>query len=157
MGGSCYFVTFTDDHSKWSEVFCMKNKSEVLDCFKKWQKRAECHTGYKFSTLRSDNGGEYLSRAFKDHLMEHGITHQLTVPYTPQQNGAPERLNRTLLNFTRSMLNHMNCAKKFWAEAVTTARYIKSRVTTTGLPANITPRTTRSFACVWFIVLEHTS
>jgi hypothetical protein len=117
----------------------MKNKSEVLDCFKKWQKHAECHTGYKIRTLRSDNGGEYLSRALKDYLMEHGITHQLTVPYTPQQSGAAERLNRTLLNSTRSMLNHMNCDKKFWTEAVTTACSIKNRVTTTGLPANITP------------------
>jgi Integrase core domain len=139
MGGSRYFVGFTDDHSKWSDVFCMKMKSEVLDHFKIWQKRAECHTGRKIRTLRSDNGGEYLSRAFKDHLVEHGITHQLTVPYTPQQNGAAERLNRTLLNSTRSMLKHMNCDKVFWAEAVTTACYIKNRVTTTGLPNNTTP------------------
>jgi transposase InsO family protein len=63
----------------------------------------------------SINGGEYLSLAFKDHLTEHGITHQLTVPYTPQQNEAAERLNRTLLNSTRSMLKHMNCDKIFWA------------------------------------------
>jgi Reverse transcriptase (RNA-dependent DNA polymerase)/Integrase core domain/GAG-pre-integrase domain len=139
MGGSRYFVTFTDDHSKWSEVFCMKMKSDVLDCFKIWQKRAERHTGCRIRALRSDNGGEYLSRAFKDHLMEHGITHQLTVPYTPQQNGTAERLNRTLLNSTRSMLKHMNCDKLFWAEAVNTACYIKNRVTTTGLPNNTTP------------------
>jgi transposase InsO family protein len=91
----------------------MKNKSEVLSCFKIWQKRAECYTGHKTRVLRSDNGGEYLSHAFKDHLMEHGISHQLTFPYTPQQNGAAERLNRTLLNSTRSILKHMNCDKKF--------------------------------------------
>jgi Reverse transcriptase (RNA-dependent DNA polymerase)/gag-polypeptide of LTR copia-type/Integrase core domain/GAG-pre-integrase domain len=139
MGGSRYFVTFTDDHSKWSDVFCMKMKSEVLECFRIWQKLAECHTGCKIRTIRSDDGGEYLSRAFKDHLTEHGITHQLTVPYTPQQNGIAERLNRTLLNSTRSMLKHMNCDKIFWAEAVTTACYIKNRVTTTGLPNNTTP------------------
>jgi hypothetical protein len=71
--------------------------------------------------------------------MEHGITHQLTVPYTAQQIGATERLNRTLLNSKRSTLNHMNCDKKCLAEAVTTACYIKNRVTATGLPANITP------------------
>jgi transposase InsO family protein len=71
--------------------------------------------------------------------MEHGITHQLTVPYTPQQNGAAERLSRTLLNSTRSMLKQMNCDKIFWTEAVTTASYIKNRVTTSGLPNNTTP------------------
>jgi hypothetical protein len=28
LGGSRYFVSFTDDYSKWSEIFCMKMKSE---------------------------------------------------------------------------------------------------------------------------------
>jgi hypothetical protein len=88
-------------------------------------------------------GGEYLSRAFKDHLMEHRITHQLTVPYTPQQNGTAERLNRTLLNSTRSMLKQVNCDKIFLAEAVTTACYFKNRVTTAGLPNNTTPHEIR--------------
>jgi hypothetical protein len=37
------------------------------------------------------------------------------------------------------MLKHMNCDKIFWAKAVTTACYIKNRVTTTGLPNNTTP------------------
>jgi hypothetical protein len=54
LGDSRYFVSFTDDYSTWSEVFCMKMKSEVLDHFKIWQKRAECHTGCKIRTLRSD-------------------------------------------------------------------------------------------------------
>jgi transposase InsO family protein len=108
----------------------MELKPKVLDYFKIWQKRAEWHTGCKIRTLRSDNAGEYLSRSFKDHLVVHGITHQLTVPYTPQQNGAAEGLNRTLLNSTRSMLKHINCDKIFCAEAVTTACYIKNRVTT---------------------------
>jgi hypothetical protein len=139
MGGSRPFVSFRDDYAKWSDVFCMISLSEVLGYFKIWQKRAEWHTSYKIRTLRSDNSGEYLSQAFKDHLMEHGITHQPIVPYTAQQNGAAERLNRTQLNSTRSMLKLMNCDKIFWAEAVTTACYIKNRVTTTGLPNNTTP------------------
>jgi GAG-pre-integrase domain len=35
MGGSRYFVTLTDDYSRWSDVFCSKNKSDVFGCFKK--------------------------------------------------------------------------------------------------------------------------
>jgi hypothetical protein len=38
------------------------------------------------------------------------------------------------------MLKHMNCEKIVSAEAVTTACYIKNRVTTAGLPNNTTPR-----------------
>jgi transposase InsO family protein len=97
--------------------------------------------------------------------MEHGITHQLTVPYTPQQNGTAERLNRTLLNSKRSMLKQMNCDKIFWAEAVTTACYIKNRVTIAGLPKtnnsarNMDWSETRcwSFAGIWLKVLVYNS
>jgi hypothetical protein len=35
VGGSRYFVTLTDDHSRSSEVFCVKNKSDAFGCFKK--------------------------------------------------------------------------------------------------------------------------
>ena len=38
----------------------------------------------KIKTLRSDGGGEYTSSAFKSYLQQHGITHQLSCPYTPQ-------------------------------------------------------------------------
>jgi hypothetical protein len=48
LGGSRYFVIFTDDYSKWSEIFCMKMKSEFLDHFKIWQKRAEVTPVAKF-------------------------------------------------------------------------------------------------------------
>ena len=54
--------------------------------------------------LRSDNGGEYLGNDFKRYLSENGIHHQLTVAYTPQQNGVAERMNRTLLDLVCNML-----------------------------------------------------
>jgi len=43
-------------------------------------------------------------------------------------NGVAERINRTLLDLTRSMLKSAYLPQKFWAEAVTTAAYIKNRV-----------------------------
>jgi transposase InsO family protein len=47
--------------------------------------------------LRSDNGGEYSSNEFKSFLASNGIQHQFTVPYSPQQKGVSERINRTLV------------------------------------------------------------
>ncbi|GKC58669.1 retrotransposon protein, putative, ty1-copia subclass, partial [Tanacetum coccineum] len=46
--------------------------------------------------IRSDRGGEYISKEFKDYLKANGIVQQLTPPYTPQHNGVSERRNRTL-------------------------------------------------------------
>jgi hypothetical protein len=82
---------------------------------------------------------KYLSGKFKVYLKKCGIKQELTVPHTPQQNGVAERLNRTLLDSVRTMLKHKNCEKMWWAEAVSTACYIKNRVTRSGIPNNIAP------------------
>ena len=58
----------------------------------------------KIKVLRTDRGGEYQSTSFKELCDEKGIVHQLTMPYTPQQNGVAERRNRTLMEMVRSMM-----------------------------------------------------
>lgn len=83
LGGSRYFVTFTDDYSRWCSVLVIAQKSDVFDCFKKWRVNVEKQTGCLIKALRSDNGGEYVSNIFKAFLEEHGIQQQLTVAYTP--------------------------------------------------------------------------
>jgi transposase InsO family protein len=40
--------------------------------------------------IRTNNGGEFTSDKFKRHYSDHGILHQLTVPYSPQQNNVVE-------------------------------------------------------------------
>ena len=54
--------------------------------------------------LRTDQGHEYLSEQFKKLCNEKGIHRQLTITETPQQNGIPERRNKTLLEMVRSMI-----------------------------------------------------
>ncbi len=155
LGGSRYFVTFIDDFSRWTSLYTMIAKLETFDCSKKYHAHAERHTGAKIGSvnvirrsrktaeelkaLRTDNGGEYLSNAFKSYLQQHGIQHQLTVTYTPQQNGVAERMNRTLVDCVRSLLQTAKLEKKFWAEALSTAVYVRNRVTSSSLPRNITP------------------
>jgi transposase InsO family protein len=41
----------------------------------------------------------------EDLLDEEGIKHELSAPYTPQQNGIVERKNHTLIEATRTMLD----------------------------------------------------
>ena len=43
--------------------------------------------------MRSDNGGEYISREFKQILTKHSIKHELSAPYSPHQNGTAEPIN----------------------------------------------------------------
>ena len=62
----------------------------------------------KIKTLRRDRGREYILEQFKDLCDEKGISRQLTIPGTPQQNGVAERRNRMLLDMLRSMMAQAN-------------------------------------------------
>ena len=54
-----------------------------------------------------------MSKEFQPYLTSKGIEHQLTTPYSPQQNGVAERLNRTLKESARAVLSHSNLPNKF--------------------------------------------
>ena len=114
-------------------VFLQK-KSGLLAEYEKWLTRAQLHIGRKIKILRSDNGGEYVSNAFKAVHDENGTTHQTTVRDTPQQNGVAERLNRVLVEMSRTMMRHKDVDQDLWADAIKTAVYIKNRVTSRALP-----------------------
>ena len=59
-GGYRYFVTFTDDLSRYGYIYLMKHKSETFEKFKEFQSEVENHRNKKIKFLRSDLGGEYL-------------------------------------------------------------------------------------------------
>ncbi|KAL0379301.1 UNVERIFIED_CONTAM: Transposon Ty2-B Gag-Pol polyprotein [Sesamum radiatum] len=72
-GGFSYFITFTDDHSRYGYVYLMRYKSEAFRRFKEYRLEVENQTNRKIKALRSDRGGEYLSGEFIDYLKENGI------------------------------------------------------------------------------------
>ena len=132
-GGARYFVTFIDDCSRYVTVYCLPSKDGVLECFKQFQTEAERQTGKKLKVLRSDNGGEYTSKAFEDYCSSKGVRREKSISYTPQQNGVAERMNRTLMECVRAMLTHAQLDKSLWAEAVTSAVYVRNRSPTSAL------------------------
>ena len=129
-GGAEYFLTLTDDHTRYSWVYMLKTKDQVFEYFQEWKALVEKQSKYKLKTLRTDNGGEYTSKRFEQYLKAEGIRHEKTIPKTPEQNGVSERLNRTLVEGARSMLLDAKLAKSYWAEAVNTAVYLKNRCPT---------------------------
>ena len=52
VGGSRYFVTFIDDYSRYTTVYIIKHKSEVLEKFKEFVEMAENITGCRIKALR---------------------------------------------------------------------------------------------------------
>ncbi len=102
--GYHYFVTFVDDHSCFITIYPIKKKSNVLETFKEFLAMAEHQTCKKLKVLHSDGGSKYFSNKFIQFLKGLGITHKKTNPYTPQENGVTEHVNRTLVTMTIAML-----------------------------------------------------
>ena len=76
-------MTFTDDLSRYGYVYLMKHKSETFEKFTEFQNEVENQCGKEIKALRSDRGGEYLSREFSDHLKSCGIVPKFTLPGMP--------------------------------------------------------------------------
>ena len=74
-----------------------------MDAFKIYKNEVENQLSKKIKAIRSDRGGEY-DAPFDEFCKEHGIIHQTTAPYSPQQNGVAERKNRTLKDMLNAML-----------------------------------------------------
>lgn len=110
IGGARFFVTFIDDLSRKVWVYPLKEKGEVFATFKEFKALVEAQSEEKIKVLRSDNGGEYMSKQFGEFLKQHGIERQTSAPYTPQQNRVAERMNRTLVEIARCMVHakHLN-------------------------------------------------
>ncbi|GKV49114.1 hypothetical protein SLEP1_g55881 [Rubroshorea leprosula] len=102
----------------------LENKSQVFKYFQHYHAMVERETGLKLKCLRTDNGGEYTSKEFRDYCSKHGMRHEKTVPGTPQHNGVAERMNRTIVEKVRCMLRMATLPKPFWGEAVNTVVYL---------------------------------
>ncbi|KAL0409642.1 UNVERIFIED_CONTAM: Transposon Ty2-B Gag-Pol polyprotein [Sesamum radiatum] len=74
--GFSYFITFTDDHSRYGYIYLMRYKSEAFGRFEEYRLEVANQTNLKIKALRSDRGGEYLSGEFMDYLKENGILSQ---------------------------------------------------------------------------------
>jgi hypothetical protein len=132
-GGARYALTVLDDYSRYSEVFCIEHKSDAADKLKEVIQRWENRLGSSIQAVRSDGGGEFIGKNLRAFFADKGIQHQLTAPYSPEQNGKAERLNRTLQERARAMLYESGMEQELWAEAFATASYLRNLSPVSGL------------------------
>lgn len=69
-------------------------------------------------TLKSHGVGEYTSKSFEAFLSSNGILHQISCPYTPQQNGLVERKHRHLIETTITLLSQVSLPSSYWSFVV---------------------------------------
>ena len=54
MGGSRYFVIFVDDFSRYTWIYLMKNRSEVLTIYRDFAKMVQTQYSKAIKVFRSD-------------------------------------------------------------------------------------------------------
>lgn len=93
----------------------------------------EKQKGLPINIFHSNNGSEFVNNTFSNYLKKHGIIHQTTEPYCPQQNGISERGFRTIFDKARAMLQESGLCNCYWGEAVMMLIYLKNRFPTSAL------------------------
>ena len=78
--------------------------------------RWENQTGQKVKSFRTDRGIEFVNIGMSEFCVTKGIFHQTSAPYTPQQNGKVERVNRTIKervgDFSFRQMQGMSCGQR---------------------------------------------
>jgi transposase InsO family protein len=127
-GGSLNYITFVDDSTRCSWVRFLKKKSDATQTVKGFVAEIILQHGVTPKAFRTNNGGEYVSQEPATYFQESGILHELRPPYSPESLGVAERLNSTIGESLRAMLNSaLTYDKRLWAEAVQTSVYLKNR------------------------------
>ncbi|KAJ9523654.1 hypothetical protein QJQ45_019923 [Haematococcus lacustris] len=163
--GSLYVATFLDEHTKLSVCVPINSKAQVPDIVKTVIERLENQSGFRCKAIRTDNGTEYVNSRMKEYCSSKGIVHQHSAPYSPQQNGAAERLNRTIFEKARSILYAADMSLSFWAHAAVFANHVRCMLPVSGQPLTpweafygVKPDLSglRVFGCrVWLHVPDH--
>ena len=128
QGGNKYVLNFIDDYTRYAVVYFLKKKSEVFNMFKRYVENIELQSGHKVKELRDDKGGEYISNEMYEWMESRGIKTSETHRNSPHENGIAERYNRTMNDAARTMIIEAGASETMWAEAISTANYVKNRI-----------------------------
>lgn len=86
--GLRYSIVFTDDFSGAVTVYFLNNKSDAAKATEKFLADVAPYGTRK--CMRSDGGGEFISREFESLLLKNGIRHEGYCPNSPHQNCTAE-------------------------------------------------------------------
>ena len=122
-----YYLALVDDNTRFSWLFTLQDhKVETIqEILENWLKRVERESGHMVIVIRTDNAAEF--KALEKQLGDkYGIEFEYTEPYSPHQNGPPERLNRFILEVSRSLLFDSHLPKTYWKYAAGAANHLRN-------------------------------
>ena len=125
--GEKYFLTFIDEYSKCTKIYCIKSKSETAECFIDYVNLVENKFGKTIKKVQCDNGKEYMNKEIYNFIKHKGIELIPCPPYVHELNGIAERYNRTAMDMGRCLMREAKINRKYWPEIMKTVAYLKNR------------------------------
>ncbi|KAI9195862.1 hypothetical protein LWI28_018837 [Acer negundo] len=104
----------------------MRHKDETQSILKRFFSYVFTQFESHIKTVRSDNGGEFIS--LRSFFQDNGVLFQHYCVYTPQQNGVVERKHRHILQVARALKFQAQLPTQFWEECALTAVHIINRL-----------------------------
>lgn len=138
--GVIWCVALESKHQEWSErssrdkierlcwLLPLKLKSDCLVLFSQFIKYVELLHLSKISMVQSDGGDEFLSKRFTDLLVSLGISHRVSCPHTPQQNGVAEQKHQTISQIGRCFLNQAYPPSNYCLHSFLVAAFVSNRL-----------------------------
>ncbi|CAI7875786.1 unnamed protein product [Closterium sp. NIES-54] len=112
-------------------VYVLSKRSDMAETVKTdWLPMVERQQDRLVKAIRTDRGGEFLSKKFSLWLKKNGIRQSLTMPYSPAMNGIAERASRTITETARGLLIEAGLPDYFWPDAVRSMCVAKNRALT---------------------------
>ena len=126
--GHQYFLICTDDHSRFNWLFLLKHKSQVTNCIKDLCQLIKRQFGNAVQGLRTDNAKDFLNNNLSNFAASEGIRHEMSCPYTPQQNGLAARKIGDIVDKARTLLIHAHAPLNLWGFSVMIAVHLINRL-----------------------------
>ncbi|CAI7887812.1 unnamed protein product [Closterium sp. NIES-53] len=120
----CYFLLVVDDYTRYTMVFPLHSKGEVLGVLIPWIRAVSLQLRERFredlpvQRLHSDKGGEFSSDLLQDFCRGEGILESFTLSASLQQNGVVERHIDLVMEVARTSMIHAAAPHFLWPFAV---------------------------------------
>ncbi|CAI7805658.1 unnamed protein product [Closterium sp. NIES-53] len=124
QGREHYFLLVVDDYTRYTTVFPLRSKGQVIDVLIPWIRAVRLQLRERFRAdlpvlrLHSDRGGEFSSDLLRDFYCGEGILQLFTLPNSPQQNGIAERRIGLVMEVARTTMIHAAAPHFLWPFAV---------------------------------------
>ncbi|GKF09074.1 integrase, catalytic region, zinc finger, CCHC-type containing protein, partial [Tanacetum coccineum] len=97
VNGKKYILIIVDDYSRFIWVKCLRSKDEALDFIVKFHKMIQVRLKAPVRQIKTYNRTEFVNQTLHEYYEKVGISHEIFVARSPQQNGVIERRNRKLI------------------------------------------------------------